>query len=103
MSKKSDLDRLTHQGAQYYADRRQDGVSHEQAMADALHSYGEQRGERVNLRRNPRNRYRRGGWVAPLQGAQFSGLAANVGTGANGEGGGAGDAGGGGDGGGGSV
>jgi hypothetical protein len=95
MTKSSDLSRLTDQGQQYYADRRQDGISHEQAMADALHSYGKQRGKRANLRSNPQNRIRRGGWVAPLQGAQFLGLAANVGEGANGEGGGAGDGGGG--------
>jgi hypothetical protein len=84
---KSDLDQLTHQGQQFYADARQDGATHEQAMKDALHSYGKQRGKRANLRRDPRNVVRRGGWVAPLQGAQFMGLAANVGEGANGEGG----------------
>lgn len=77
----SDLDRLTHQGQMYYSDRRQDGVSHEQAMKDALHSYGVQRGERASLRKRPQNRVRRGGWVAPLQGAQFQGLASAVGPG----------------------
>lgn len=82
----SDVDRLTNRGQQYYADRRQDGVSHEQAMADALHSYGEQRGPRANLRKRSQNRVRRGGWVAPLQGAQFEGLTTAVGEGAAGSG-----------------
>ena len=87
-----DIDRLTHQGQQYYADRRQDGVSHEQAMKDALHSYGEQRGPRSNLRRS--QRVRRGGWVAPLQPTQFEGLTVAVGPGAPGDAGTGGDAGG---------
>lgn len=81
----SDLDRLTNRGQQYYADRRQDGVSHEQAMADALHSYGEQRGPRANLRKRSQNRVVRGGWVAPLSGDQFAGLGEAVGGGATGD------------------
>lgn len=76
---KSDLSTLTPQGQQFYADARQDGVSHEQALADARHSYGVQRGAGTNLRRNRKNRVTRGGWVAPLSGDQFSGLASAVG------------------------
>ena len=34
---------LTATGQDYYADRRQEGASHEQALADARHSYGVRR------------------------------------------------------------
>lgn len=81
---------LTDRGQMYYADQRQDGVPHDVAMKDAIHSYGIQRGKRANLRRQGTRS--RGGWVAPLQGAQFAGLYNAVGSDANGDTG-AGDAG----------
>ena len=75
---------LTTRGQMYYADQRQDGVSHEIAMKDAIHSYGIQRGPRRDLRQK-RHRTYRGGWVAPLQGAQFAGLVDAVGPDAPGD------------------
>lgn len=39
-SRGDDFAALTHQGQAYYADRRSEGASHEDALADARYSYG---------------------------------------------------------------